>query len=61
VQVPGVALQVSHAPVHPELQQKPSTQLFVVHSLHPAVLQSVVRLHAWPSTFCGWHVPVVAQ
>ena len=60
--VPGTELQVSHAPAQAVSQQKPSTQLPpVLHSRHPASVQSVTRLQAWPWAFCGWQVPPAAQ
>src|SRR5262249_20806369 len=52
-------------PPHAELQQKPSTQLFVEHSWHPAVLQSppivpAAKLHV-PVVLNRTQVPVLSQ
>ena len=56
------AEQASHAPPHVVSQHTPSTQLPVTHSAQvPAVLQSLVRLHAAPCVFFAAQVPPDAQ
>ena len=47
--VPGVGLQLSHAPLQATLQHTPSAQKPVVHSLEAA--------QAAPAVLLAWHVP----
>jgi hypothetical protein len=62
-QVPGVAEQLSHWPLHAVLQQKPSTQLPVVHTRQPPTRQSApaLALQVCPWGLRGWQLPFGAQ
>jgi hypothetical protein len=68
--VPGVppgawsaAEQESQAVQDADPQHTPSVQLPVVHSRHPAVLQSApaATLQDAPAAFLGWQAPLAAQ
>ena len=54
-------LHAWHVPLHPVLQQYPSTQLPLAHAPHPATLQSLARSHVDPCAFFVTHAPDDAQ
>jgi hypothetical protein len=67
---PNAAEQTLHGPglpaaalLHAVLQQKPSTQLPLAQSRHPATLQSAPAfwLHEVPCPFCATQVPPELQ